>query len=77
MRQSVVKIGLSDFIFQRDNDQQHTSSVAEVYFKQYGIKRQIWPSQLPDMSLIEITWAIFKQGVSAKMPKNLKELDEV
>lgn len=39
--QSASEMGLSEFIFQQDNDPKHTSKLAEVFFTKNHIKKLV------------------------------------
>lgn len=36
----------------------------------------MWPSQRPDLNLIEVQWHHLKQAIEAKLPKNIHELEQ-
>ena len=67
-------MGLSDFIFQQDNDPKHTSRIAKRFFLEKNIKTLDWPAMSPDMNPIENLWDLIKVRVASKQPKNIREL---
>lgn len=71
---SVDEMGLSDFIFQQDNDPKHTSRLAKEYLAENNVRMLEWPPQSPDMNPIENLWSIVKEDVAKKQPKNKSEL---
>jgi transposase len=56
------------------NDPKHTSRVAKNFLTQNRIDIIDWPSNSPDLNLIENTWYITKNNVENRMPKNVDEL---
>lgn len=73
---SLCNMGLSDFIFQQDNDSKHTAKVTKEFFTNRRINVLPWPAQSPDMNPIENLWAHVKREVAKLQPKNLTELKE-
>ena len=65
----------NDLLFQQDNDSCHKSresmETIEVIFEKNKIW---WPANSPDLSPIEIVWAILKQELSKRKNSNLNEL---
>lgn len=63
--------GLSkeDIIFQQDNDRKHTSAHARKFFEETSIKLLPWPSNSPDMSIIEHAWSHLDRQVRKRMPR--------
>ena len=50
---SIKKLGLKEYIFQKDNDPKHISNYLKEYFQNKNIKVLDWPSQSPDLNPIE------------------------
>ena len=69
-------MGLSEFIFQQDNDSKHTASVTKRFFSNRGIKVLPWPAMSPDMNPIENLWDYVKERVAESEPKTIRELKE-
>ncbi|CAJ0951694.1 unnamed protein product [Ranitomeya imitator] len=57
-----------------DNDPKHASTVD--YLKRHKLKVLQWPSQPPDLNIIENLWLDLKIAVHARQPRNLTELGE-
>lgn len=71
---SASEMGLSEFIFQQDNDPKHTSKLAKEFIRENNLVCMTWPAQSPDMNPIENLWGIIKEKVAVLKPKNLNEL---
>ena len=72
---SVEKKGLgSDFVFQQDNDPKHKSKIFAEFFAENDIKVLDWPSQSPDLNIID--WSEFKKKYGSFHAKTNSELFE-
>ncbi|CAJ0945459.1 unnamed protein product [Ranitomeya imitator] len=59
-----------------DNDPKHMSKSTIDYLKRQKLKVLQWPSQSPDLDIIENLWLDLKKAVHARRPRNLTELDK-
>jgi transposase len=74
---SAKKFGLErDFVFQQDNDSKHKSVMTTKFFEENEIKVMDWPSQSPDLNVIENLWAYIKKEYAKPPAKNLSEAYE-
>uniref|UniRef100_A0A8C5DSB5 Transposase n=1 Tax=Gouania willdenowi TaxID=441366 RepID=A0A8C5DSB5_GOUWI len=73
---SVKKLKLKrGWLLQQDNDPKHTSKSTMDYFKKRKLKVLEWPSQSPDLNIIENLWVDLKRAVHARPPRNIAELE--
>ena len=76
--ESVEKLGMDEeaFYFQQDNDPKHTSKLAQNWLASIDLNVLPWPSNSPDMNLIENIWDILDRCVHSHdiKPRNEDEL---
>lgn len=70
--------GPGNWVFQQDNARPHTSKYSITALKNLGINfLASWPPHSPDLSPIEIIWAIMGQRVEKYRPKDIISLKEI
>ena len=74
LQESIVKMEVSDPIFQQDNAPCHKAKTTMDYFNVNSIVLMDWPPQSPDLNPIENVWGYVKQELKKYSPKNIQEL---
>ncbi|KAK3533217.1 hypothetical protein QTP70_013621 [Hemibagrus guttatus] len=77
VRPSVCDLKLKrTWVLQQDNDPKHTSKSTSEWLKKNKMKTLEWPSQSPDLNLIEMLWHDLKKVVHARKSSNVAELQQ-
>ncbi|KAK3534100.1 hypothetical protein QTP86_002207 [Hemibagrus guttatus] len=77
VRPSVCDLKLKrTWVLQQDNDPKHTSKSTSEWLKKNKMKTLEWPSQSPDLNLIEMLWHDLKKVAHARKPSNVAELQQ-
>ncbi|GBL81911.1 Transposable element Tc1 transposase [Araneus ventricosus] len=61
------------FIFQQDNDPKHRSKHIQNWFSRRHVNLLDWPSQSPDLIIIEGVWAELERRL---VGRNARDADE-
>ena len=64
------------FIIQQDGARPHTSKYSKNWMSENSVQIMQWPPNSADLSPIENLWAILKDYIETKNPKNIEELKE-
>ena len=63
------------WVFQQDNDPNHTSKSTMKYFLERQMKVLEWAPRSPDLNIIENLWRDPKYDTHATRPKNISDLE--
>ena len=66
-----------NFVLQHDNDPKYTAKLTKELFENNRISTLSFPSQSPDLNLIENLWNTLKVKLHKWNPQNIKQLEEL
>jgi hypothetical protein len=70
-----LHLDFHDYYFQQDNDPKHTSKLVQAWFHKNNIDLLPWPSNSPDISIIENLWEHLDRRIRARNPLPHSEND--
>lgn len=77
-READYRFNINNWCLQQDNARPHVVKLAQKKFEELQIQVfPFWPPYSPDLSPIEIIWAIVKRRVEKYRPKNIQQLSYI